>query len=142
MKPPRIVLVEDSAADARLVEEALVDAGVDVRLDTIRDGDAALALLAADADQARLLPDLVLLDLNLPGTSGLDVLRQVRADPRLQSVPVIVLSTSAAEGDVSAAYELGANSYVVKPVGFDDFLAAVRTIEAFWLALARRPQAD
>lgn len=142
MKPPRIVLVEDSAGDARLVEEALEDAGVEVRLDRAQDGDAALALLAEDADEARLLPDLVLLDLNLPGTSGLDVLRQVRADPRLQSVPVIVLSTSAAEGDVTSAYELGANSYVVKPVGFEDFLAAVRTIEAFWLALARRPQAD
>ncbi len=142
MKPPRIVLVEDSAGDARLVEEALEDAGVEVRLDRARDGDAALAMLAEDAADARRLPDLVLLDLNLPGTSGLDVLRQVRADPRLQSVPVIVLSTSAAEGDVASAYEFGANSYVVKPVGFDDFLAAVRTIEAFWLALARRPQAD
>lgn len=137
---PLLLLVEDSAADARLVREALSENDMDVDLRVARDGAEALELLfGAAGGPTRLVPDLILLDLNLPGVDGLHVLERLKADPRLRQIPVVVLTTSAAARDVGAAYDLHANSYVVKPVNFLEFVQAMRSIEAFWLGLAQGP---
>ncbi|UTI65263.1 response regulator [Paraconexibacter antarcticus] len=137
---PLLLLVEDSAADARLVREALIENDMAVDLRVARDGHEALELLfGAGGGSASLTPDLILLDLNLPGVDGLHVLERLKADARLRQVPVVVLTTSAAARDVGAAYDLHANSYVVKPVDFFEFVDAMRSIQAFWLGLAQGP---
>jgi two-component system response regulator len=137
---PLLLLVEDSAADARLVREALIENDMAVDLRVARDGHEALELLFGAADGgASLTPDLILLDLNLPGVDGLHVLERLKADARLRQIPVVVLTTSAAARDVGAAYDLHANSYVVKPVNFLEFVDAMRSIQAFWLGLAQGP---
>jgi CheY-like chemotaxis protein len=104
------------------------------------DGEVAMAFLRRQgpyADAPR--PDLILLDLNMPRMDGREVLREVKADPSLKAIPVVVLTTSAAEADILKSYELHANAYVTKPVAFDAFLSAVRGIEDFWLALVHLP---
>jgi chemotaxis family two-component system response regulator Rcp1 len=135
-----ILLVEDNAGDVRLTREALREARVDVELIAVSDGEEALAYLRKEgrhSDARR--PDLVLLDLNLPKRNGLEVLEDMRRDPALRLLPVIMLTTSAAAHDVSACYDRGVNSYVVKPLDLDDFTSVVRAIDAFWLQTARLP---
>lgn len=124
----RILLVEDDPADARLVSEALESGSVPMEVDRVDDGDAALAHAIDPANR----PDLVLLDLNLPGRSGLDVLDTFKRDQDLRAIPVVMLTSSAAEADVAKSYELHANSYLTKPMDLDDFADLVRAIEAFW----------
>lgn len=137
---PLLLLVEDSAADARLVREALIENDMAVDLRVARDGHEALDLLfGAGTGGVSLTPDVILLDLNLPGVDGLHVLERLKADARLRQIPVVVLTTSAAARDVGAAYDLHANSYVVKPVHFLEFVDAMRSIQAFWLGLAQGP---
>lgn len=138
MTPRRILLVEDSPADTRLVQEALEDAGITVTLDVRHTGREAIAALDAERDRPEVLPDLVLLDLNLPDIHGLEVLAHVKGDDALAHVPVVVLTTSAAHRDVSRAYALHANSYVVKPVNFPAFIDTVNAINTFWLQTAVR----
>jgi two-component system, chemotaxis family, response regulator Rcp1 len=134
--PARILLVEDNLADVRLTREILGLAGVSEGLYVARDGVEALAALRVPGG---VLPDLVLLDLNLPRKSGLEVLAEIKADPVLRSVPVVVLSTSRAVGDVSRAYELHANAYVAKPLGLAGFSEALGACAAFWLRAATLP---
>jgi len=141
-RPARVLLVEDNEADVRLTREALREAGDLVRLSAVGDGDKAIAFLRrgdgfADAPQ----PDLVLLDLNLPRMSGLEVLDEMRADESLAHIPVIMLTSSAAQSDVEAAYARGANAYVVKPLELDAFMDLIGAIRGFWLELARLPSA-
>lgn len=131
----RILLVEDIASDAILLREALVDAGMGQDLTVARDGREALSLLEADGP----LPQLVLLDLNLPGISGQQVLTDIRANPRLTVLPVVVLSTSNAPDDVAFAYHHRANAYVRKPNGFEALSAVARTIRDFWVRTATLP---
>jgi CheY-like chemotaxis protein len=131
----RILLVEDNPADARLAREILAKG--DVEIVVARDGVEALAALRS-ADAA--LPDLVLLDLNLPRVGGLEVLAEVKADPVLSSVPVVVLTTSRADRDVRRAYELHANAYVTKPLGLAGLTETLRTFAAFWLRAATLPR--
>lgn len=136
MSGRRILLVEDSPADTRLVQEALEDAHITVTLDVRHTGREAMAALDAGREHPAALPDLVLLDLNLPDVPGLDVLAHVKGDAQLAHVPVVVLTTSSAQRDISRAYALHANSYVVKPVGFPAFVDTVNAIHTFWLQTA------
>jgi chemotaxis family two-component system response regulator Rcp1 len=138
----RVLQVEDNEADVRLTREALREGGEGVRLSTVPDGEQAMAYLRREPGfEDVATPDLVLLDLNLPRKSGLEVLEEVRADPRLKTIPVIVLTSSSAERDVLACYERGANAFVVKPQGLDDFMHLIGLIRTFWLATARLPSA-
>jgi two-component system, chemotaxis family, response regulator Rcp1 len=134
--PIEILLVEDNPADVRLTIEALKDAGVPNRLHVARDGVEAIHMLKnATADVPR--PDLILLDLNLPRKDGREVLAEIKQDEALRHIPVVILSTSQAEQDVVHSYRLRANAFVTKPVEIDHFFEVVRSMEHFWLRVAR-----
>lgn len=135
-----VLLVEDSPSDAAMTVSALREGRVVNEVYVVDDGEKAMAFLRQEGQFTRApRPDLVLLDLNLPRKDGREVLAEVKSDPALRSIPVVVLTTSAAEADVLRSYELYANSYVTKPVGLDSFLRAIRGIEDFWLQLVRLP---
>ncbi|MHB8718382.1 MAG: response regulator [Candidatus Dormibacteria bacterium] len=139
-EPIQILLVEDSPGDVRLTREALRDAKVANELHVVDNGEAALAFLRrGPGHEDAPIPDLILLDLNLPRQSGHEVLAQLRQDPALRAIPVAVLTTSVAEADVLRSYELGANCYLTKPVDFNEFLKVVGAIEDFWLTVVRLP---
>ena len=140
-RPVRILLVEDSPSDRALAMHALREARVSNELHTVADGEAAMAFLRRSGEYADVpRPDLVILDLNLPKKDGREVLADLKDDPDLRAIPVIVLTTSAADEDITAMYDLQAAGYVTKPVAFGDFVAAVRGIEEFWLSLVRLPR--
>jgi len=137
-RPAHILLVEDSPSDAAMIAAALRESHISNGLHVAGDGEEALDYLFRRGqfhDAPR--PDLILLDLNLPKKDGCDVLAEVKADSDLTVIPVVVLTTSAAESDVLRMYKLHANSYITKPVGFEQFLAAIQHIEDFWLSLAQ-----
>jgi len=135
-----ILLIEDTADDAALALEALRRGGVAHALVVARDGAQALELLLpSQPGKAPLQPAFVLLDLKMPRLSGLDVLRRLRLDDRTRAVPVVVLTTSREQSDITACYECGANSYVVKPVDFDAFVRAMQQISNYWLRLNELP---
>ena len=139
-KPIEILLVEDNSGDARLAREALRDAKVRNNLTWISDGAEALAFLRHEGKYLRApRPDLILLDLNLPRKDGREVLTEIKADDKLKRIPVVVLTTSQAEEDVSHAYHLNANCFITKPVDLDQFLKVVKTIEDFWLTIVKLP---
>ncbi len=140
MQPVRILLVEDNAGDVRLTREALTEAKVANTLTVARDGVDALAMLrreGAYAGEPR--PDLILLDLNLPRMNGCEVLTVLKADPDLRRIPVVMLTTSDAERDVLAAYNLGVNAYVVKPVDLERFFRVIESLDGFWLSVVKLP---
>ena len=141
---PTILLFEDEPGDVLLIRRACRRADLASPLQVVGDGEAAVAYLAgqdAYADRQQYpLPALVLLDLKLPRKSGLEVLAWLRAQPALKRLPVVVLTSSRERGDVDHAYELGANSYLVKPVGFDTLLEMIQTLGLYWLVLNERPQ--
>ena len=135
-----ILLVEDNPADARLVREALAESDVTADLHWVSSGEEALSFLRRKAPYPNApTPDLVLLDLNLPGLRGQEVLCEIKQDPALLSIPVVVLTSSAARQDVLDAYGSHVNSYVVKPADFDQFLALVDTIRSYWLTSVLLP---
>lgn len=135
-----ILLVEDNLGDARLTQEALRESAGHCRLRHVRDGVEALAYLRREAPFASALrPDLILLDLNLPRKDGLEVLAEIKTDDRLRRIPVIVLSASESEDDILRAYDLKTNCFVSKPPGLDEFIAAIRSIAGFWLAVVKLP---
>lgn len=138
-RPARILLVEDSVADAKLFGLALEDSGSTSELMRAEDGEDALRRLSAVLNGDMPRPDLVVLDINLPRVNGIDVLRRIKGDPDLRTIPVVVFSTSRAEVDVAAAYACGASSYVVKPVDLHRFMDVVRAIESYWTATVRLP---
>lgn len=141
VRPIEILLVEDSPSDILITREALHDAKVLNHLAVAEDGIQAMELLRRQgpyADVAR--PDLILLDLNLPRKNGREVLQEIKNDPSLKVIPVVVLTTSRAEEDVLRAYGLHANCYITKPVDFGDFAKVVSTIEHFWFAVVTLPQ--
>jgi CheY-like chemotaxis protein len=129
-----IVLVEDNDMDVDLTLRAFKGRRLANPIEVVRDGEEALAGLARWGVSTS-LPVVILLDLKLPKVEGLEVLRQIKAHPRVHTVPVVVLTTSAERSDVRAAYELGANSYIVKPVDFDKFMEVARQIELYWMVL-------
>jgi CheY-like chemotaxis protein len=134
-----ILLVDDDAGDCRLVAESLKDSTRSSALHTVHSGDAALDYLRRSARAKGRRPDLVLLDLNMPGKDGFATLKEIRAEESLSDLPVVILTTSTDERDVLESYRLHANCFVSKPSGFDDFGAAVREIEAFWGDTATLP---
>lgn len=135
-----ILMVEDNPGDVRLTREALRDAKMRNKISWARDGVEAMAFLRREgAFAAAPRPDLILLDLNLPRKDGREVLAEIKADPALRAIPVVVLTTSRDEGDVLAAYDLHANCYVVKPVDFEQFILIVRSIEGFWFEIVHLP---
>ena len=137
-----ILLVEDNPADVRLTREVLENGDDSTRLRVVRDGEEAMAFLRREGEYAECArPNLVLLDLNLPKKDGREVLEEVKADSELCRIPVVVLTTSAAEADISRSYELQANCYITKPVDLDEFFDVVGSIKSFWLASARLPSA-
>jgi two-component system, chemotaxis family, response regulator Rcp1 len=137
---PHILVVEDSIDDRDLILEAFKEAGGHAKLTVVEDGDQALAMLRREGRYASLpRPDLIVLDLNLPRRSGHEVLADLKADTELKRIPVIVLSTSSARGDVLASYELAANCHLTKPSDLDDFLQLVQRIDEFWLGTATLP---
>jgi CheY-like chemotaxis protein len=141
--PPQtveILLVEDDPGDVVITREALALSRIDNNLHHVSDGDEALAFLrrqGSHADAAR--PDLILLDLNLPRVDGREVLAAIKGSADLRRIPVVVLTTSSAEEDVTSSYDLHANAYVTKPVDFDEFVSAVRQIDDFWFSVVNRP---
>ncbi len=138
--PIEILLVEDNPGDVRLTREALQDARITNRMSVAEDGVEALAFLRRQDRYAQApRPDLILLDLNLPRKDGREVLAEVKADPLLRRIPVVILTTSAAERDILKAYDLHANCYITKPVDLDQFLAVVKSIEDFWLTVVKLP---
>ena len=133
-RPIEILLVEDSPSDTELTMEALRDFKVRNHVSTVEDGVVALEFLRRQGDYAQApRPDLIMLDLNLPRKDGREVLAEIKADPDLKSIPVVVLTTSRADQDIIRAYQLNANCYITKPVDFNQFLEVVRSIESFWL---------
>ncbi len=137
--PVNVLLVEDNPLDARSTLRAARKLELADRVDVVSDGQAALdRLRQARADGVPV--GLLLLDLNLPGKDGHDVLRELRADPDLQTTPVVILTSSVEQADVNGAYQQGANAYVNKPTGLDGWLEAMATIREFWLSLAILPR--
>lgn len=136
----RILLVEDNPDDVELTQEALEEADVETDLLVAEDGVAALDILRREGEHAGAeTPDLILLDLNLPRMTGFQVLEELKSDPDLRRVPVVVLTTSDEIRDVLTAYESHASAYVVKPVDLDEFLAKVRGIVEFWANVVTLP---
>ena len=139
-EPIQILLVEDSPGDVRLTREVLRDARIANELHIVGDGEEAMRFLRRQgAFDGVPRPDLILLDLNLPRKDGREVLAELKEDPDLHLIPVIVLTTSAAEQDVLRSYDLNAACYITKPIDLDEFIAVVRSIEAFWLSIVRLP---
>ena len=138
--PIEILLVEDNPGDARLTLEAFKEAKVINNFTVMRDGVEALAYLHRQGQHANSVqPDLILLDLNLPRKDGREVLAEIKTDERLMKIPVVVLTTSAAEEDIARAYNHHANCYITKPVDLDQFLRVVQSIGSFWLSLVKLP---
>lgn len=135
-----ILLVEDNPGDVRLMREAFKDDANGHELHVVEDGEEAMAFLRQDGDFSQApQPDLILLDLNLPRKDGREVLAEIKKDPELKHIPVVVLTTSRAEQDVLRTYELHANCYIIKPVNLDQFIAVVKSIWDFWFTVVRLP---
>jgi len=138
--PIEILLVEDNPADVRLTVEAFKDGKVRNHLVVASDGVEALAILRRESSYREAFrPDLILLDINLPKKNGREVLAEIKMDPQLKCIPVVILTTSKAEEDVLRTYDLHANCYITKPVDLDQFLKVVKSIEDFWLTVVRLP---
>jgi CheY-like chemotaxis protein len=140
MRPVEILLVEDDEGDILLTNEALDLSRITNNISVARNGEEALKFLRrAEGFQDAPRPDIVLLDLNLPRVDGREVLAQVKDDPDLRRIPIIVLSTSDTEEDILSSYDLHANAYITKPVDFDRFLGVIRSIDDFFVTVVRLP---
>ena len=141
-RPIELLLIEDNYGDVLLMREACAHSTTPIRIAVAGDGEEALSVLRREGGHAdRPRPDLILLDLNLPGMDGREVLKTIKCDPALQRIPVIVMTSSDAEIDVLKSYDLQANSYIVKPSNFDHLRDIVASIEAFWLSVVAHPNA-
>jgi CheY-like chemotaxis protein len=140
MKPVEIMLVEDNLADVRLTQEALKEEKLNNNLSVLNDGVEALAFLRHEGQYANAVrPDLILLDLNLPRKGGREVLEEIKNDPDLKAIPVVVLTVSDAEKDILESYNLHANCYITKPLDLNQFSRVVRSIQDFWLTIVKLP---
>ncbi len=140
VKPIDILLVEDNPGDVRLTMEALKDVKMKNNLFVVNDGVEAIKFLRREGKYSSTPePDLILLDLNLPKMDGREVLSEIKADPQLKSIPVVVLTISKAEEDIIRAYKLHANCYITKPVNLERFLEVVKAIEDFWISIVKLP---
>ena len=139
-RPVEILLVEDNPGDVRLTMEALKEGKLSNELHVVEDGIEALAFLRKEGKYTQAPhPDLILLDLNLPKKDGREVLAEIKEDPDLKRIPVVILTTSKAEEDILRTYDLHANCYVTKPVELEQFMTIVRYIEEFWLTIVKLP---
>ncbi len=142
-KPIEILLIEDNPGDVRLTEEVLKENKLRNNLSVARDGEEALAFLRRQGKYSKATrPDLILLDLNLPKKDGREVLEEIKADEDIKRIPVVVLTTSAADKDVFMSYENNANCYITKPVDLEKFINVVQAIENFWLTIVKLPKND
>lgn len=141
-----ILLVEDREDDILLVKRAFQRAALDVPMQIVRDGEEAIQYLSGVGPYANRdehpLPDLILLDLKMPKVDGFELVRWIRRQPGFASIPVVVLTSSDAIRDVNRAYALGANSFLVKPLDFDNFVETAKSLRQYWLALNRGPEAS
>lgn len=136
----QILLVEDNEGDVRLIKEAFNESKIEKSFSVAKDGEDALNFLYKRGQYAgSVRPDIILLDINLPRKNGFEVLEQIKKDPDLRKIPVIMLSSSSSEDHIHKSYELNANCYVTKPVDFDEYTQVVRTIEDFWFDKAKLP---
>jgi two-component system, chemotaxis family, response regulator Rcp1 len=139
-KPIEILLVEDNAGDVRLTREALLEGKVKNNLSVTGDGLEALQFLRREGKYNNATrPDLVLLDLNLPRMDGRELLAEIKEDPELKQIPIVILTTSKAEEDIVKSYNLHANCYITKPVDLNQFFNVVRSIEDFWMTIVKLP---
>ena len=140
-EPIHILIVEDNPGDARLAVEALAEGKVSNKISIVQDGVEAISFLRRKngySDAPR--PDLILLDLNLPKMNGKDVLAIIKEDSKLKRIPVVILTTSDADQDIFATYDLHANCYITKPVDFNQFINVIQSIEDFWLSIVKLPK--
>lgn len=137
----QILLVEDNEGDVRLIKEAFSESKINKHFSVAKDGEDALNYLYKKGQYSSntIRPDIILLDINLPKKNGFEVLNQIKNDPELKRIPVIMLSSSSSEDHISKSYELNANCYVTKPVDFDEYSEVVKTIEDFWFDKAKLP---
>jgi two-component system, chemotaxis family, response regulator Rcp1 len=136
----QVLLVEDNPGDVRLTKEALKEGKLLNQLTVVGDGVEALSFLRQEGKYADALqPELILLDLNLPKKDGREVLAEIKADPKLRRIPVVVLTTSSAEEDILKIYDLHANCYITKPVDLEQFMGVVKSIEDFWVSVVKLP---
>jgi CheY-like chemotaxis protein len=143
MKSIEVLLVEDNEGDVRLTQEALKEGKLFVHLNVARDGLEAIAFLHRVGDYGQApVPDLILLDLNLPKKDGREVLQEIKGDPALMHIPVVVLTTSAADNDVVTTYGLHANCYITKPVDMEQFVKVVQLLEELWFTIVKLPSRD
>ncbi|MBD2329540.1 response regulator [Alkalinema sp. FACHB-956] len=139
-RPIEILLVEDSPSDANLTIRNLENGKLNNHIHWVEDGDSAMAYLHQEGEYSqRPLPDIILLDLNLPGMDGREVLEAIKTDPHLRHIPVVVLTTSDNEVDILAAYQMSANCYITKPVDIHQFIQVIRLINDFWLTIVKLP---
>lgn len=139
-KPIDILLVEDNPGDIRLTQEAFKDGKIKNQLNVVMDGEEAILYLKKEDKYANVTtPDIILLDLNLPKKDGREVLAEIKDHPELKRIPVIILTTSAAQSDILNTYSNHANCYIMKPVDFNQFITVIRTIEDFWLTIVKLP---
>jgi chemotaxis family two-component system response regulator Rcp1 len=142
-KPIEILLVEDNPGDVRLTKEAFKESKILNNLSVVEDGKEAMAFLRQEGGYTRASrPDLILLDLNMPKMDGRQVLAEIKKDPKLKNIPVIILTTSKAEQDILKSYDLHANCYIVKPVDLWQFNTVVQTIKDFWLSIVKLPRSE
>jgi two-component system response regulator len=140
-RPVTILLIEDRAPDARLIEEILVKDRGPTNVRVVEQGDQALDYLRRDGNYVSApRPHLIVLDLGLPGRSGIDVLREIKSDPAFCDIPIVVFTTSAAPSEIQEVYQHHANAYIVKPVGLDAFTAVLQELKRFWLDTAQLPE--
>jgi CheY-like chemotaxis protein len=138
-----ILLVEDNEGDARLAREAMRDSKIGNVLHHVSDGEEAMDFLRRKGKYDRMpRPDLILLDLNLPKMDGRQVLAEIKEDPDLKRIPVVILTISSAEEDILKSYNLHANCYITKPIGLSQFMKVVRSVESFWLTIVKLPNGE
>jgi CheY-like chemotaxis protein len=142
VRPITVLLVEDDDDDVRMAHEAFEHGKVLNRIIVINNGHDVIPYLRGEGEHAGAdRPDLILLDLNLPGRDGREILAEIKADPELRRIPVVVLTASRAEEDVARSYDMHANAYVTKPVDFDSFVQTIRKIDEFFISVVRLPPA-
>ncbi|GEO08400.1 response regulator [Segetibacter aerophilus] len=142
MKDIHILLVEDNEGDIVLTKEALSDAKIKNKVSVAKDGEEAIRFVNAGLDDEDILPDLILLDINLPKVDGKEVLHYLKNNPLLKKIPVVMLTTSSSELDVVDSYNNYANCFITKPVDFNKFFEVVRMIEDFWITIVKLPTKD
>ena len=140
LNPLNLFLVEDNPADVDLTRLALEENNMSVNLQVAYDGEEALAYLhTLQQDTGPVLPDLIILDLNIPKINGLDLLKTIKSHPAMQATPVVILTTSSAENDRADCYQHYANCYITKPLDFEEFIEVIREIKTFWFDIAQLP---